>query len=84
VRAGRALGGSTAINGMAWSKPHSFQVSRESGWSSRRSGLLTRKLDALETVGNAGVNWNSLQPYVSLNADRMSPLLLIPPTDAAR
>lgn len=27
VRAGRALGGSTTINGLAWSKPHSFQVS---------------------------------------------------------
>lgn len=26
IKAGRALGGSTAINGMAWSKPHSFQV----------------------------------------------------------
>ena len=26
VRAGRALGGSTCINGMAWSKPHDFQV----------------------------------------------------------
>jgi len=27
IRAGRALGGSTTINGMAWSKPHDFQVS---------------------------------------------------------
>jgi len=27
IRAGRALGGSTSINGLAWSKPHDFQVS---------------------------------------------------------
>ena len=27
VRAGRALGGGTVINGLAWSKPHTFQVS---------------------------------------------------------
>jgi choline dehydrogenase-like flavoprotein len=27
IRAGRALGGSTTINGMAWSKPHTFQAS---------------------------------------------------------
>lgn len=46
VRAGKGLGGSTLINGMAWSKPHSFQ------------------LDALETVGNPGVNWAALQPYM--------------------
>jgi choline dehydrogenase-like flavoprotein len=26
MRSGRALGGSTIINGMAWSKPHTFQV----------------------------------------------------------
>jgi hypothetical protein len=28
VRAGRMLGGSTGINGMAWSKPNSFQACR--------------------------------------------------------
>jgi choline dehydrogenase-like flavoprotein len=47
MRSGRGLGGSTIINGMAWSKPHDFQ------------------LDAMEEVGNAGVNWDSLQQYVS-------------------
>ena len=47
MRSGRALGGSTAINGMAWSKPHTFQI------------------DALEQLGNSGLNWNSLQQYVS-------------------
>ncbi|TXT15792.1 hypothetical protein VHUM_00295 [Vanrija humicola] len=46
VRQGKGLGGSTLINGMAWSKPHSFQI------------------DALETLGNAGLNWASLQPYM--------------------
>jgi choline dehydrogenase-like flavoprotein len=46
MRSGKALGGSTAINGMAWSKPHDFQ------------------LDAFEAVGNAGVNWASLQQYM--------------------
>ena len=40
------LGGSTGINGLAWSKPHTFQ------------------LDGLEQVGNAGVNWDSLEGYV--------------------
>jgi len=48
IRAGRCLGGSTAINGLAWSKPHDFQI------------------DAMETVGNSGLNWASLQGYVSL------------------
>lgn len=47
LRSGRALGGSTIINGLAWSKPHDFQ------------------LDALEEVGNEGMNWESLQQYVS-------------------
>lgn len=47
MRSGRALGGSTAINGMAWSKPHTFQI------------------DAMEQLGNTGLNWNSLQQYVS-------------------
>lgn len=47
MRSGRALGGSTAINGMAWSKPHDFQI------------------DAMEQLGNSGLNWNSLQRYVS-------------------
>jgi hypothetical protein len=47
IRAGKMLGGSTGINGLAWSKPHTFQ------------------LDGLEAVGNAGVNWDSLQGYVS-------------------
>ncbi|BEI83829.1 hypothetical protein CcaverHIS002_0404330 [Cutaneotrichosporon cavernicola] len=46
MRSGKALGGSTVINGMAWSKPHDFQ------------------LDALETVGNPGLNWASLQTYM--------------------
>lgn len=46
MRSGKGLGGSTLINGMAWSKPHTFQI------------------DALETVGNNGLNWNSLQPYM--------------------
>ncbi|KAL1410798.1 hypothetical protein Q8F55_001740 [Vanrija albida] len=46
VRAGKGLGGSTLINGMAWSKPHNFQI------------------DAFETLGNPGLNWNSLQPYM--------------------
>ncbi len=40
------LSGSTGLNGLAWSKPETFQ------------------LDALETVGNDGVNWDSLQTYV--------------------
>lgn len=47
VRAGKALGGSTTINGLAWSKPHTFQI------------------DAMQTVGNAGLNWASLETYVS-------------------
>lgn len=60
MRSGKGLGGSTMINGMAWSKPHDFQ------------------LDALESVGNEGVNWASLQPYVSRSlAQRLT-------TDAAR
>ncbi|RSH94240.1 hypothetical protein EHS25_004043 [Saitozyma podzolica] len=46
IRAGKALGGSTAINGMAWSKPNSFQV------------------DAMETVGNPGLNWAALETYM--------------------
>ncbi|GMK58648.1 hypothetical protein CspeluHIS016_0600900 [Cutaneotrichosporon spelunceum] len=46
VRSGKALGGSTVINGMAWSKPHTFQ------------------LDAFEALGNPGLNWASLQPYM--------------------
>lgn len=47
MAAGFALGGGTAINGMAWSKPHDFQI------------------DALEELGNTGLNWKTLQPYVS-------------------
>lgn len=46
IRAGKGLGGSTLINGMAWSKPHDFQ------------------LDALESVGNQGLNWATLEPYM--------------------
>jgi len=46
IRAGKMLGGSTGINGLAWSKPHTFQ------------------LDGLEQVGNAGVNWDSLEGYM--------------------
>jgi choline dehydrogenase-like flavoprotein len=49
IRAGKMLGGSTGINGLAWSKPHDFQ------------------LDALENVGNQGVNWEVLEGYVSLS-----------------
>lgn len=52
LRAGKCLGGSTAINGLAWSKPHTFQI------------------DAMETVGNQGLNWDSLQAYVSPPAER--------------
>lgn len=26
IRAGKGLGGSTLINGMAWTKPHTFQL----------------------------------------------------------
>ncbi|ORY25063.1 GMC oxidoreductase-domain-containing protein [Naematelia encephala] len=46
MRSGRALGGSTTINGMAFSKPHSFQI------------------DALEQLGNTGLNWDSLEQYM--------------------
>jgi choline dehydrogenase-like flavoprotein len=46
IRAGKGLGGSTLINGMAWTKPHTFQ------------------LDDLETLGNAGLNWDTLAPLV--------------------
>jgi choline dehydrogenase-like flavoprotein len=40
------LGGSTGINGLAYTKPHSFQI------------------DAMQDLGNAGVNWDSLQVYM--------------------
>lgn len=40
------LGGSTGINGLAYTKPHSFQ------------------LDAMQDLGNAGVNWENLQAYM--------------------
>lgn len=48
IRAGKMLGGSTGINGLAWSKPHDFQI------------------DAMVAVGNEGLDWNSLQGYVSI------------------
>lgn len=28
--------------------------------------MADEKIDAMETVGNAGLNWNSLEKYVSL------------------
>ncbi|KAJ9110960.1 hypothetical protein QFC20_002726 [Naganishia adeliensis] len=46
IRAGRMLGGSTGINGLAYTKPHTFQ------------------LDAMQDLGNAGVNWDSMQVYM--------------------
>ena len=46
IRAGRMLGGSTALNGLAYTKPHTFQ------------------LDAMQDLGNAGVNWDSMQAYM--------------------
>lgn len=49
------LGGSTGINGLAWSKPHDFQ------------------LDALESVGNQGVNWDTLQNYMKMAEDFSTP-----------
>lgn len=64
MRSGRGLGGSTIINGMAWSKPHDYQ------------------LDALEQVGNQGVNWQSLQQYVSLSTVCLATKLIH--LDAAR
>jgi choline dehydrogenase-like flavoprotein len=54
IRAGKMLGGSTGINGLAWTKPHSFQI------------------DALEQVGNQGVDWNLLNGYMK-SAERFSP-----------
>jgi hypothetical protein len=55
---------------MAWSKPNSFQVS--GGDLSFALGLLlvlaalTRyQVDAMETVGNPGLNWAALETYVS-------------------
>ncbi|ORX37098.1 hypothetical protein BD324DRAFT_624787 [Kockovaella imperatae] len=54
LRSGKGLGGSTLINGMAWSKPHDFQI------------------DALEQVGNTGINWASLEPYM-LKAESFTP-----------
>lgn len=47
INAGKMLGGSTGINGLAWSKPHTFQI------------------DSMEQIGNPGLNWDSLQAYVS-------------------
>ncbi|KAJ9127369.1 hypothetical protein QFC24_000776 [Naganishia onofrii] len=46
IRAGRMLGGSTGINGLAYTKPHTFQI------------------DAMQDLGNTGVNWDSLQVYM--------------------
>ncbi|KAJ9106753.1 hypothetical protein QFC19_003065 [Naganishia cerealis] len=46
IRAGRMLGGSTGINGLAYTKPHTFQI------------------DAMQDLGNTGVNWDSLQTYM--------------------
>jgi choline dehydrogenase-like flavoprotein len=40
------LGGSTGINGLAYTKPHTFQI------------------DAMQDLGNTGVNWDSLQVYM--------------------
>jgi choline dehydrogenase-like flavoprotein len=40
------LGGSTGINGLAYTKPHTFQ------------------LDAMQDLGNPGVNWDSMQAYM--------------------
>jgi hypothetical protein len=66
---------------MAWSKPNSFQVSGEDlSFASSCLALapvpllalllvlavLTRhQVDAMETVGNPGLNWAALETYVS-------------------
>jgi hypothetical protein len=64
---------------MAWSKPNSFQVSGgDLSFASSRLGsapllglllvlaALTRyQVDAMETVGNPGLNWAALETYVS-------------------
>ena len=55
MRSGKGLGGSTLINGMAWSKPHTFQ------------------LDALQSFGNAGVNWTTLEQYMLKAEDFHAP-----------
>jgi len=50
---------------MAWSKPHNFQVCSSFLVFQLCSGCTDEWIDALEQVGNTGVNWNSLQTYVS-------------------
>ncbi|KAJ4396629.1 hypothetical protein N0V93_000850 [Gnomoniopsis smithogilvyi] len=45
LRAGKALGGTSTINGMAYTRAESTQI------------------DAWETLGNSGWNWESLWPY---------------------
>jgi len=59
MRSGKALGGSTTINGQAWSKPHTFQVSRAPPFFPR--------LDILSMV--RGALDSSFPAFLSLSSD---------------
>ncbi|KAJ5894668.1 hypothetical protein N7495_006359 [Penicillium taxi] len=55
MRAGKALGGTSTINGMAYLRAQAAQI------------------DAWETIGNEGWNWNNLFPYYRKGEDLQSP-----------
>ncbi|KAI6716147.1 glucose oxidase [Diplocarpon mali] len=73
LRAGKAIGGTSTING----KAGSLDCSRDSGLIKRIGMSYTRaedvQLDAWEELGNSGWNWKSLLPYVRSQISNPSP-----------